>query len=97
MAPTALHPLSLHDALPLVVAPISVKGGKSILTERALGPEPITISKKKSSIAEYKTSSTARGKRWTSSIKRTSPGSREDRIAARSPARSIAGPDVERN
>src|SRR5699024_2396188 len=81
----------------LVVAPTNVNGGKSTRTDRALGPVPITISKKKSSIAGYRTSSTERGNRCTSSIKSTSPGSKEDKIAAKSPERSIAGPDVERN
>ena len=36
----------------------------------------------------------ARARRWISSMKRTSPSSRLVRMAARSPARSRAGPDV---
>lgn len=38
----------------------------------------------------------ARAMRWISSMKRTSPSSREDRMAARSPACWTAGPDVTR-
>src|SRR5699024_2297376 len=80
-----------------VVAPTNVNGGKSILTDLALGPVPITISKKKSSIAGSSTSSTTLGNRSTSSINKTSPGSSDESIAAKSPALSIAGPEVERN
>ena len=46
-----------------VVAPTSVNGGKSILILRASSPFPMIISMKKSSIAEYKTSSTVLLKR----------------------------------
>src|SRR5262245_21371134 len=61
---------------------------------RALGPLPSTTSSLKSSSAGYRTSSTGRGIRWISSTNRTSPSSRLVRIAARSPGRSSAGPDV---
>ena len=61
---------------------------------RALGPLPSTTSSLKSSNAGYSTSSTARGIRWISSTNKTSPSSRLVRIAARSPARSRAGPEV---
>src|SRR2546422_8380222 len=64
---------------------------------RALGPLPITPSSLKSSSAGSSPSSTVRGMRWTSSTNRTSPSSRLVRMAARSPARSSAGPDVGRN
>src|SRR5918994_6153379 len=79
-----------------VVAPASVKRGRSSRIDRADGPLPITMSSWKSSIAGYSTSSTARGSRWTSSMKSTSPSSRLVRMAARSPARSSAGPLVTR-
>ena len=46
-----------------VVAPINVKGCKSILTDRAAAPSPIIISNSKSSIAGYRTSSTTGFKR----------------------------------
>ena len=46
-----------------VVAPIKVKGGKSIRIERVEASLPITTSTQKSSIAGYKTSSTTLGKR----------------------------------
>ncbi|GIT43018.1 MAG: hypothetical protein Ct9H300mP11_09540 [Chloroflexota bacterium] len=50
--------------------------------------------RKKSSMAEYKTSSTTLFRRCTSSTKSTSPACRLVNIAAMSPARSTAGPDV---
>ena len=61
---------------------------------RALGPLPSTMSSWKSSIAGYRISSTARPRRWISSTKSTSPSARLVRMAARSPARTRAGPDV---
>ena len=60
----------------------------------AAGPLPTTMSSWKSSIAGYRISSTARDRRWISSMNSTSPSSSLVRIAARSPARSSAGPDV---
>ena len=48
----------------------------------------------KSSIAGYRISSTDRDRRWISSTNRTSRSSSLVRMAARSPARSSAGPDV---
>ena len=48
----------------------------------------------KSSMAGYRSSSTARGSRWTSSMNRTSFSARFVRIPMRSAPRSIAGPDV---
>ena len=56
--------------------------------------EPITISNSKSSIAGYKISSMNLGMRWISSINKTSPGSRFDRTAAKSPLFSREGPVV---
>src|SRR5699024_1965669 len=95
---TPKRSLNGADSSPaLVVAPTNVNGGKSIRTDLALGPVPMTISRKKSSIAGYKTSSTAWGNLCISSINKTSPGSSEDSIAAKSPALSIAGPDVDLN
>ena len=55
---------------------------------------PTTISSSKSSIAEYSISSINFGIRWISSINRTSPGSRLDSTAAKSPLFSKAGPVV---
>src|SRR5512134_1037312 len=77
-----------------VVAPISVKGGRSSLIERAAGPSPIMMSSWKSSSAGYRISSTTGARRWISSMKSTSFGSRLVRIAARSPGRSSTGPEV---
>lgn len=77
-----------------MVAPINVKRLRSIRIDRALGPFPIRISNEKSSIAEYKTSSITRLKRWISSMNNTSPLSRFVRIAARSPCFSMTGPLV---
>src|SRR5512141_223329 len=79
-----------------VVAPTSVNGGSFSSTVRAPGPVPITRSSFPSSIAGYRISSTAGGIRWISSMKRTSPGARFVRSAARSPAFSRTGPDVTR-
>ena len=73
-----------------------VKWGKSSRTLRAAGPLPIIISKAKSSMAEYKISSTVLDKRWISSIKSTSLSPKLVRMAAKSPCRSIAGPLVTR-
>src|SRR5512143_780779 len=77
-----------------VVAPTRVNGGRSSLTERAAGPSPIMMSIWKSSSAGYSTSSTTGERRWISSMKRTSCGSRLVSSAARSPARSSTGPEV---
>ena len=77
-----------------VVAPTSVNGGIVSRMLDAAGPLPTTMSSWKSSIAGYRISSTARERRWISSMKSTSPSSSLVRIAARSPARSSAGPDV---
>ena len=76
------------------MAATRVNGAIASRTDLAAGPFPKTISSWKSSIAGYKTSSTAFDKRCISSIKRTSPGSSLVRIAAKSPALSSAGPDV---
>ena len=78
----------------LVVAPTRVKFGNSSLIDRAAGPLPKMMSSSKSSIAGYKTSSTALDKRCISSINNTSPGSSFVSIAAKSPALSRAGPEV---
>src|SRR5437763_17190255 len=64
--------------------------------DRAIGPLPSTMSSWKSSIAGYRISSTARPSRWISSMNSTSPSVRSLRMAARSPARTSAGPDVTR-
>ena len=77
-----------------VVAPTSVNGGIVSRILDAAGPLPTTMSSWKSSIAGYRISSTARDSRWISSMNNTSPSSSLVRIAARSPARSSAGPDV---
>ena len=83
------------DRLPArVVAPISVKCGSSKRMELAPGPLPVTMSSAKSSMAEYSTSSTARFSRWISSMNSTSPSFRFVKMAARSPALPMAGPDV---
>jgi len=52
------------------------------------------ISRAKSSRAGYSISSTVRLRRWISSMKRISWLRRLVRIAAKSPVRSMAGPDV---
>src|SRR5688572_11640123 len=77
-----------------VVAPASVKGGRSSLIERAAGPSPIMMSSWKSSSAGYRISSTTGARRWISSMNSTSRGSRLVRRAARSPGRSSTGPEV---
>ena len=79
-----------------VVAPISVKGGRSSLIERAAGPSPTMMSIWKSSSAGYSTSSTIGESRWISSTNSTSRGCRLVSSAARSPGRSSTGPEVER-
>ena len=79
-----------------VVAPTSVKGARSIRTLRAAGPSPMMRSSWKSSIAGYSTSSMAGCRRWISSMNSTSRGCRLVRMAARSPARWITGPEVAR-
>ncbi len=63
----------------------------------APAPLPTTMSSRKSSMAVYRISSTARGIRWISSMNMTSPASRFERIEARSPARSSTGPEVDRS
>ena len=78
----------------MVVAPTNVNGGIVSRMLDAAGPFPTTMSSWKSSIAGYRISSTARDSRWISSTNSTSPSSSFVRIAARSPARSSAGPDV---
>src|SRR5579875_3952706 len=80
-----------------VVAPINVKRGKSSRSDLAAGPLPRTMSSWKSSIAGYKISSTGRAKRWISSTNNTSPSERFVSNAAKSPARTSAGPDVTRS
>ncbi len=79
-----------------VVAPTTVNGLRLSRRLRALGPLPIITSSAKSSIAGYRISSTARLRRWISSMNSTSRSSRAVRMAARSPARSTAGPLVYR-
>ena len=61
-------------------------------TLRALGPLSIIISIAKSSIAEYKYSSTTLFNLWISSMKKTSLWPKLVTIPARSPARSTTGP-----
>ena len=83
------------DKLPaLVVAPTRVNFDKSNLIERAAGPFPIIISNAKSSIAEYRTSSTDLFNLCISSINNTSLSFKLVNIAAKSPAFSMEGPDV---
>ena len=79
-----------------VVAPTRVNGGSSSGMAVAPGPLPTMTSTRKSSIAMYSISSAGRDMRWISSRKRTSPSWREERIAARSPACWMAGPEVMR-
>ena len=55
---------------------------------------PTIHDRKKSSIAEYSTSSTTRFSRCTSSMNRMSLCCKLVRMAAMSPARSTAGPEV---
>ena len=62
----------------------------------APGPLPTMTSTRKSSMAMYSSSSAGRAMRWISSTNSTSPSPRLVSIAARSPARSIAGPLVTR-
>ena len=78
----------------LVVAPTKVKGSTSSCTLRALGPLSIMISILKSSIAEYKYSSTTLFNLWISSMKKTSLYCIFVNMPAKSPARSITGPDA---
>ena len=81
----------------LVVAPTSVNGAISSGIVVAPGPLPTTTSTRKSSMARYSISSAGRATRWISSMKTTSPSLSVDSTAARSPARSIAGPLVIRS
>ena len=67
------------------MAPTSVNLGQIDPHRPAAGPLPRTMSTAKSSIAEYNTSSTARLRRWISSMNRTSPALRFVRIDTRSP------------
>ena len=78
----------------LVVAPTNVNLGRSSLIDFAAGPFPIIISKLKSSNAGYNISSTDLLSLCISSINNISPSCRFVSIAAKSPAFSIAGPDV---
>src|SRR4051812_12021677 len=80
-----------------VVAPTSVNGATSSGIAVAPGPLPTTTSTRKSSIATYNISSAGRAVRWISSRKSTSPSANVDSSAARSPARSMAGPLVMRS
>jgi len=61
---------------------------------RADGPRPIMTSRRRSSIAGYKISSTPRERRWISSTNKTSPSCRSVNRAAKSPGRESTGPDV---
>ena len=76
----------------LVVAPMSVNGGRFILILRLLPSLPIIMSKEKSSMAGYNISSIYLGILCISSINNTSLGSRVESIAAKSPLFSIVGP-----
>ncbi len=87
-------PVSAPDR---VVAPTRVNGATSSGIDVAPGPLPTTTSTRKSSIARYSISSAGRAMRWISSMNNTSCSTRLDSIAARSPARSSAGPDVIRS
>src|SRR6266487_2226211 len=64
-----------------VVAPTTVKGGSERRSALALGPLPIITSSAKSSIAEYRRSSTARASRCISSMKSTSPDWSDESVA----------------
>ena len=77
-----------------VVAPTRVKRGSSRRMERALAPWSIMMSMTKSSMAEYRYSSTVRCMRWISSMKRTSPRLSEVSRPARSAGLSMIGPEV---
>ena len=77
-----------------VVAPTKVNFGKSILIALADGPSPIIMSSLKSSIAEYKTSSTTLFSLCISSINKTSANCKLVRIAAKSPHFAKTGPEV---
>ena len=77
-----------------VVAPTKVNGLRSIWMDRAEGPLSIMMSMRKSSIAEYRYSSTTGERRWISSMKSTSLRSSEVRMPARSPGLSRTGPEV---
>ena len=79
----------------LVVAPIRVKWGSLTLKLFALVPSPTFISTKKSSIAEYKTSSTTVFNLWISSINNISFSPKVVNIEAKSPGLSITGADVD--
>ncbi len=80
-----------------VVAPTRVNGAMSSGIEVAPGPLPIMTSTRKSSMARYSNSSAGRATRWISSMNMTSPWLSVDSTAARSPARSMAGPLVIRS
>ncbi len=83
-----------ESRLQRVVAPTSVNGASERRSARAPAPCPTMMSIERSSIAEYRSSSTIRLNRWISSTNSTSPSPRPVRIAARSPFRSIAGPET---
>ncbi len=75
-----------------VVAPTRVNGASSSGIDAAPAPLPTMMSMRKSSIARYSISSALRAMRWISSMNSTSPGTRLDSRAARSPACWMAGP-----
>jgi hypothetical protein len=87
-------PVSAPDR---VVAPTNVNGATSSGIDVAPGPLPTMTSTRKSSIARYSISSAGRAMRWISSMNSTSCSTRLDSMAARSPARSSAGPEVTRS
>ena len=77
-----------------VVAPINVKRGRGNRIEWAFGPWSIMMSSTKSSIAEYRYSSTDRCMRWISSMNKMSPAESEFNMPAKSIGFSKIGPDV---
>ena len=78
-----------------VVAPTRQNLARFRRTERAPTPCSSMMSMTKSSMALYKYSSICFGKRWISSMKRTSPSSRPVSRPARSPGFSMTGPLVD--
>ena len=77
-----------------VVAPITVKRGSLSRMERADGPLPITMSSAKSSMAGYSTSSTRPAQAVDLVDEQHIAGAQVGQDGARSPARSMAGPEV---
>ena len=77
-----------------VVEPSSVNFWSGRFIVFAKCPEPDTKSTLKSSIAEYRYSSTACGSRWISSMNRTSPCCWLERMPTTSAGLSRAGPEV---